>query len=323
MRYKSDISKANRTREAISFPRVILIDNCNACNLHCSMCDHKNMKKYRKVQLMDMRLYRKLIDEIAFENPEARVWEIFFGDPFMCRDMAKRIRYAKNKGLKDVVLNSNGVMMSKKRAQEVIEAGLDSMYVGIDASNEHTYNRIRIGGNFSRVVKNVLQYRDLLERYGSKEQKLFTQFVVSDINEHEVDDFQAFWNENDISVKIRPKVSWAGLVDATNLQDNEQVVRKPCYWLMQTINICANGEVALCSVDVHCRVKCGNTNHNTIKELWQGKLKKYRAMHNEGRFNELPKMCRECSDWQSGYADFALSGSSCGEAEKGLSKVES
>jgi len=304
MRYKSDISKANRTREAISFPRVILIDNYNACNLHCSMCDHKNMKKYRKVQLMDMRLYRKLIDEIALENPEARVWEIFFGDPFMCRDMAKRIKYAKDKGLKDVVLNSNGVMMSKERAQAVIEAGLDSMYVGIDASNEHTYNRIRIGGSFSRAVKNVLQYRDLLETYGSKEQKLFAQFVVSDINEHEVGDFQAFWNKNDISVKIRPKVSWAGLVDATNLQENEQVVRKPCYWLMQTINICANGEVALCSVDVHCRVKCGNTNHYTIKELWQGRLKKYRAMHNEGRFNELPEMCKECSDWQSAYAKF-------------------
>ena len=91
-----------------------------------------------------------------------------------------------------------------------------------------------------------------------------------------------------------------------NLSDNRKVVRKPCYWLMRTINICADGQVALCSVDLHCREKCGNAHVNTIKELWQqGPLKEYRAMHKEHRFDELPGMCRECADWQSGYADFS------------------
>lgn len=317
---KSDISKANRISDAAEFPEVILIDNCNTCNLQCSMCDHKNMKQYRKVQLMEMGLYQRLIDEIAIENSEARVWEIFFGEPFMCRDIDKRIKYAKDKGLKDVVLNSNGVMMTTRRALAVIEAGLDAMYVGIDASNEHTYDRIRIGGNFSKAVENVLQYRDLLNSYGNGEQKLFVQFVVSDINDQEVDDFKAFWKREGVNVKVRPKVSWAGLVEAANLRDNEQVVRKPCYWLMRVINICADGYVALCSVDVHCRVKCGNVNKDTIKEVWQGDLEKYRTLHKEGRFDQLPDMCRECSDWQSAYADFVLSESSGTMTDKEASK---
>jgi radical SAM protein with 4Fe4S-binding SPASM domain len=304
---RSDVSKANRIQEATGFPRVILIDNSNACNLRCSMCDHKNMKEYRKVQVMDFGLYKKLIDEIGVENPNARVWEIFFGEPFMCRDMPKRIRYAKEKGLKDVVLNSNGVLMSREKAQAVIEAGLDAMYVGIDASTEETYEEIRVGGSFKKAVDNVIQYRDLLRDYGNGHQKLFVQFVVSDINEHEVKDFKAFWKEKDVNVKIRPKVSWAGLVEATNLAGNEEVSRKPCYWLMQTINICADGQVALCSVDVHCRVRCGDVNTHTIKEIWQGALKEYRSMHKNGQFNQLPDMCRRCSDWQSGYAEFVLS----------------
>ena len=38
---KSDITKANRTYSGRSiFQKVILIDNCNACNLSCTMCDH-------------------------------------------------------------------------------------------------------------------------------------------------------------------------------------------------------------------------------------------------------------------------------------------
>ena len=306
MTLKSDIDKANRIAEAAEFPAVILIDNCNACNLRCSMCDHKNMRQYRKIQLMDMGLYRRIIDEIAVENPGMRVWNIFFGEPFMCWDMAKRISYAKGKGLKDVVLNSNGVLMTKKKALAVIEAGLDAIYVGIDAATEDTYSKIRVGGHFFKAVDNVLRYKDLLDRYGNANQQLFVQFVVSDINKHEVDDFVAFWKGHNINVKIRPKVSWAGLVEATNLSDNTEVTRKPCYWLMQTANICADGHVALCSVDVHCRVKCGNVKRDTIKKIWQGTLKEFRAMHKEDRFDQLPAMCRMCNDWQSGYADFIL-----------------
>lgn len=154
-------------------------------------------------------------------------------------------------------------------------------------------------------MNNVLAYRDALAAYGRPEQKLFVQFVISDINEDQVEEFTRFWTEAGVAVKIRPKVSWAGLVEATNLQPNQAVQRKPCYWLMRTINICADGRAALCSVDVHCRVPCGDVNTATIKELWQnGPLAEYRRLHLDGRFDELPEMCRNCPDWQSGYADF-------------------
>ncbi len=305
MTYKSNSQKADRTTEAKEFPQVVLIDNTNACNLRCSMCDHKNMKQYRKVQIMDMGLYKKIIDEIAMENPNARVWQIFFGDPFLCKNMAERIKYAKDKGLTDVVLNTNGQLMTRERALPLIEAGLDAIYVGIDAANAETYEQIRVGGKFETAVANVLTYRDLLREFGREGQKLYVQFVVSGINEDQVEAFKEFWKKEGVAVKIRPKVSWGGLVEATNLQANETLERRPCYWLMRTINICVDGRVALCSVDVHCRVPCGNVHEQNLKELWQqGLLKEYRRMHLQGRFDELPEMCRNCADWQSGYAEF-------------------
>lgn len=316
MSYKSNIEKVNRTEESQTFPEVILIDNCNACNLRCSMCDHKSMTRYRKKQTMDIGLYRQIIDEIAIENPSARVWEIFFGEPFLCRDMPERVRYAKGKGLKDVVLNSNGMLMTESRSKALIEAGLDAIYVGIDAASPQTYNQIRIGGNFEKAITNVLRYRDLLAKYGNGKQKLFVQFVVSDINEHEVEAFRNFWSERQVNVKIRPKVSWAGLVEATNIAKNEQVRRKPCYWLMRTINICADGRIALCSVDVHCRVPCGDANRQSLKEIWQGVLRHYRSMHRQEKFEDLPQMCANCGDWQSAYADFVLSDCVIGKDRK-------
>jgi MoaA/NifB/PqqE/SkfB family radical SAM enzyme len=304
MAYKSDTEKADRVTESAGFPAVILIDNTSACNLRCSMCDHVNIKRYRKIEAMKWELYTKIIDEIARESPTSRVWQVFYGDPFLLRDMPQRIRYAKDRGLTDVVLNTNGVLMTAQRSRPLIEAGLDAIYVGIDAATRETYDQIRVGGDFDAVVANVLMYRDLLRQHGRPEQKVFVQYVVSDINEHETGEFRKFWTERGVSVKIRPRVSWAGLIDAPNLQPNEQVRRRPCYWLMQTINICTDGRVAFCSADPHCRVLCGNVSTHSIKELWSGQLRAYRQMHSEGRFDELPEMCQACRDWQSAYAEF-------------------
>jgi len=299
----NELSKITRTTESVGFPDVVLIDNLNACNLRCSMCDHPNIKNYRKIQRMDWGLYTKIIDEIAIENPDARVWMIFFGEPFLCIDMPERIKYAKDKGLKHVLLNTNGVFMTPAKANAVIEAGLDEIHVGIDAFNHSTYDKIRVGGDYLQVVRNVLDYSGLLHELGHNGQKLFVQFVESESNEGEVDDFKQFWSSRGVGVKVRPKVSWGGLIDAENLQDNCQVVRKPCYWLMRTMNICADGLVAFCSCDVHCRVKCGDLNKQSIKEIWNGQSAEYRLMHKEHRFDELPEMCRGCKDWQSTYSD--------------------
>lgn len=305
MSYKSDLEKANRINEAVGFPNVILLDNISACNLSCSMCDHHNIRNYRKVEKMPIELYKKIIDEIAIENPSARIWEIFFGDPFLCNDMPERIAYAKTKGCKDVVLNTNGVLMTEGQAEAYINAGLDAIYVGIDAASEQIYNKIRVGGDFEKAVKNVQNYKSILDRIGTSNQKIFVQFVVSDVNENEVETFKNFWTKEGVNVKIRPKISWAGLIEADNLEKNENVARKPCYWLMQTMNICADGRVALCSVDLHCRVACGNVKENSIKELWQnGDLKRYRKMHLSSEYSQLPDMCKECSDWQSAYSDY-------------------
>lgn len=46
---------------------------------------------------MEFDLYKRIIDEVAVINPGARIWEIFYGDPFLCIDMADRIKYAKEK----------------------------------------------------------------------------------------------------------------------------------------------------------------------------------------------------------------------------------
>jgi radical SAM protein with 4Fe4S-binding SPASM domain len=290
-----------RVQGEMPFPKVVLIDTISYCNLKCVMCPHKDM--HRKNGIMSWDLYKKIIDEIAVNEPDAQIWITYFGEGMILKDLPEKIKYARDKGLSNIILNSNANLINREYSKRLIESGLNGLYVGIDAIKPNTYEQIRVGGNLEKVTDGVIEYKQLLEESGKSDQRVVVQFVEMDINASEVEDFIEFWHtKHGIQCKIRPMVSWAGRVDAANLKNHE--LRIPCYWAMNTINITDTGQVTLCSVDLECRVPMGNVNDNTIKEIWETTLKEFRMNHRRGKWGALPDMCRECDDWQSGYAQY-------------------
>ena len=252
---------------------------------------------------MPNSLFEKIIDEIARVAPATMVFMVFFGEPFLLRDLPERIDYGKRKGLEYIALNSNGVMMDREKSQAVVEVGLDEIHISIDATNPVTYEKIR-GGDFEAAVNNTLAFKEVLDQYGTRDQKMYVQFVESDINASEREDFISFWNERDIPVMIRPRITWAGLVEKRKEQDVSMVQRTPCFWSMQTFVVCSNGEVAYCGSDVHNRGKFGSVMDDSIQSIWKGALAKYRQKQEEGKWEELPDFCRTCSDWNDADVEF-------------------
>lgn len=294
-----------RLAAAETFPKVVLIDTVNYCNLACSMCVHPDMK--RKKGIMPWSLFTKIIDEVAVENKDARVWMVFFGEPFILKShtpsIFDMIRYAKDKGLTDVVTNTNANLMDEDASRKLLASGLDAIYIGVDAFTPETYSKVRVKGDYDTTVKNIQFLLKLKEQMQSEKPQVFVQFVEMDVNTHEKDAFIEFWSAQGATVKIRPKVSWAGLIDAPNLVLGDDD-RWPCYWAMQTMSIIDTGEVVTCAVDLDARFIAGDVNQSSLKEVWNGKLKELRSLHLERRFAELPENCRCCKDWQSARADY-------------------
>jgi radical SAM protein with 4Fe4S-binding SPASM domain len=293
----------NRIPQEMDFPKVILIDTISYCNLRCYMCPHKEMK--RKPGIMSWDLYKKIIDEIAQNQPDAQIWITFFGEGMILKDLPEKIKYAEDKGLHNIILNSNGNLFRTDFSKRLIDSGLQGLYVGIDAFNPETHKKIRIGGDLEKVKNGVLEYQSLLKQYGKKDQKIVVQFVEMDLNAAELDDFVNFWHkEHGIECKIRPMVSWGGKVNAPNILMTTKDARLPCYWALNTINITDQGEVALCSGDLECEQSMGNVVSHTIREIWNTSLKEFRSMQRNGDWANLPERCRGCNDWQSGYAKY-------------------
>lgn len=294
-----------RLEDVGDFPKVVLIDTVSFCNLTCSMCVHHEMK--RKRGIMPWKLYTKIIDEIVKTNKDTRVWDVFFGEALILKKrkptIFDMIAYAKEKGLTDVVINSNANLLDEEAAAGLIKCKLDAIYVGIDAFKPETYAKIRVGGDHEKAVKNIIDLIALKKSLNSSKPKVFVQFVEMDINMGEKEDFINFWNAHGAVAKIRPKVSWAGMIDAPNLVlDNKD--RWSCHWAMQTMSITDTGKVVTCAVDLDAKFVAGDVNKQSLKEIWNGRLKELRQLHISKRFKDLPENCRNCRDWQSARAEY-------------------
>lgn len=249
-----------------------------------------------------MGTIQKIIDEVAEEKPDAQIWMTFFGEGLILKDLPERIRYAKNRGLTRIDLNSNGTLLHHDNAERLILAGLNRLLVGIDAFYPETYAKNRVGGDLEKTVAGVLEYNQLLKKIGAEGQSVCVQFIEMDNNRDEKQQFVDFWSAHGIPVKVRPMVSWGGKVNAPNLEKDLQ--RLPCYWAINTLVVTYTGQVALCATDLECDMPMGDIKEQTLREVWNDKLLKLRNFHREGQWDRLPDMCKNCMDWQSGYADY-------------------
>lgn len=297
--------KQGRLNDSGEFPKSVLIDTISYCDLKCSMCGHKDMK--RKKGIMPFDLFSKIIDEIAGVDKNVQVWMVFFGEALILKrrkpTIFDLISYAKDKGLTNVVINSNGNLLDEEAARRLIESGLDALYLGVDAFTSETYSKVRVGGNYKKVIDNILKLIEIKKEMSIERPQIYVQFVEMDTNKHEKDDFIRFWKNKGVIAKIRPMVSWANLVPAPNQKlDNED--RWPCHWAMQTMSISDSGKVVTCAVDVDARFVAGDVNEQSLKEVWNGRLKELRELHLKKEFDYLPDLCRTCRDWQSARADY-------------------
>ena len=79
-----------------------------------------------------------------------------------------------------MVLNSNANLLDEEASKELIHSGLDEIYIGIDAFEPETYAKIRVGGNYEKVVQNTLRLIELKKRMNSPRPEVYVQFVVMD-----------------------------------------------------------------------------------------------------------------------------------------------
>jgi len=297
-----DLEGVKKTLEEYPFPVDLIIEVTRYCNLKCIMCPYSNLK--RAQGNMEFSTFKKIIDETATENPAARIWLAIMGEPLLRGEkVLEFIKYAKEKGIREICLNTNAVLLSEEIAVKLLESGLDKILISVDAYSKETYDKIRVGGDFVLVRSNVERFINLKREKNNNNMELIVQFIVMDENEHEVEAFKNYWLERGAIVKIRPKLGWGNAIKSSILDSvAQETERFPCAWLTRTVSIHWDGSFSQCDADHEGYYSPGNLNSNTIKQVWEGILAERRGRHWKGDYDFEP--CNTCKDWLAGRSYF-------------------
>ena len=85
-----------------------------------------------------------------------------------------------------VGFSTNGTLLGEEEANALIEAGLDWIAFSIEGATEETYERIRVGASFPKVMENIRGVQELKKKKGLEKPKTMLIFVMLKENFHEL-----------------------------------------------------------------------------------------------------------------------------------------
>ena len=286
----------------LDFPIHLDIELNPSCNLMCPMCvisAETNPKSSRKFW-MSFEKYKALIDE-GVEKGLKSIQLNNINEPLIRKDLPEFIAYARDRGVLDIMLSTNGMALTETVAHRLIDAGVTRISVSLDANTKETYDKIRIGGDFAKVVANCLKFLAVRKEMGLRLPLFKVTFVKSPLNEPELDAFMDYWSEKADLIAIQNLNNpfdgdlWEKARDYFDLKPKAaRNVDKICPHPFQRMTIQADGQALLCCNLRGPELPLGNVFDQGLHAVYQGELaKNYRRLHAEGRYEEI-ETCRKC-----------------------------
>lgn len=188
---------------AVAPPTFLQIEPVGQCNLRCRM----RAIRFRDdgpsdgaLAVMPYETFTRLLDE------SGTVHELHLqglGEPLLHPRFFDLVEYAANKGIK-VTTNSNLTLLRPWLAERCVTSGLAYLRVSIDGATADTYERIRDGGRFRRVVRNLEAVVAARRLRRSRRPAIGLVMVLMRQNLHELPDLVRLahrWSVDDLFVQ--------------------------------------------------------------------------------------------------------------------------
>lgn len=304
------------------YPPYLEIEVTTKCNLRCLMCEHTYWSEPGRD--MNLEEFKEIVDQF----PGLKwIGLTGIGESFLNKDFLKMLRYVKSKNIY-VELYDPFFFINKETARELIEMGIDKLFISLDAATKETYEKIRVGSDFNLVTKNLKDFFELKKEMKAHFPEIAFHFIVNKLNINEIPQYldlvrsvtrgkseevqitrmlHEFKETKDLFTEIP-----AGLIEKANKKAREMdielswsadvpkfkpSVRKCTEWIMPFIFV--TGEVVPCCAsneagqrDFQKATSLGNIFETPFKEIWQGQ--KYKNLRKMLYNNKVPSPCKNC-----------------------------
>ena len=281
------------------FPKYFLIETINMCNARCIMCAI-DFKK-RKNPVMSDALFDKIANDLSqYKDHIEKVALYLDGEPLLDKGLPEKIQKLKKAGIKKINIATNASLLNKEKAIQIIDAGLDEIFIAIDSLKKEVYESIRVGLKFEKVYQNIMDF--ILTRNKLNPNLVIRiQMILQELNINEAGDFKKHWRpllKSNDQVAVQKAHNYASGAKVMKFGDEKMVNNIPCIALWGTFVIHVSGIVPLCCMDTKSEVVLGDLNNQTIAEVWSGNiLNKIRKIHLSGKRNKV-SLCDGCTLWR-------------------------
>jgi len=286
--YRDKYNRASNLEDN-QHPIQLDVELNGGCNMKCPFCLHG----YDKIEntLFDFDEYKKLIDEAI--NLGVRSLKLnYINEPLLRLDLEQFIIYAKNKGMLNIFMSTNGSMLTPKRAISILESGITKMFISIDAITKETYNEQRLSGKYEKVVANILNFIELRNSRGLSFPLIRVNFLKNKINEAEEVAFVEFWQDKADMIAIQNMNDLPDQDSGLILKEESKDYK--CSFPFKQLVVNHKGNILPCCTMYGDKLRLGNVKDMTLKEAWDSpKAKELRKLHKDGNYRENP-ICNRC-----------------------------
>lgn len=278
------------------YPLHVDFEISSICNLKCSFCPHSEKKQDFSKQFMDLGLYRRTIDQIAGKVPSIKL--NLRGESTLHPDFDLFLKYADDKFV-DVRINTNGQYKNKAIALWLTKY-CKQISFSVDAFYGDTYEKIRKGGDFERLIENIDDVIKFAKNY-KKKPEIVLSYVVTEENKDELKYFKRFWKAryNEIKFFVRPAMDRVHDAEVKTLGNKTEAGRKNCYMPNRRLVVASNGDVYPCCIMWHKPfIKLGNVGRIGLLDIWSDiQIKCLREELKHQPF--VRKACKNCESSES------------------------
>lgn len=286
--YRRNWVEYAKSKTVSEYPLLVDAELASICNLKCPMCYTitDDFKKKINVKLMDFGLFKKIIDEIGCKVPALRL--SLRGEPTLHPKFIECIRYAKERGVKEVSFLTNGSKLTPSFFTKIMASGADWITISVDGIDE-TYESVRRPLKFAETLAKIIDMKRIKgERY-SHRPLIKIQSVWPAIGSNPEKYYNTFRDYVDL-IAFNPLIDYLG-------KDTDVVYDEDfsCPQHYQRLVIGADGLAMMCSNDEENLVIVGDANKESVYQIWHGeRLNRVRELHKKmGGFKELDP-CRKC-----------------------------
>ncbi len=279
-----------------SKPITLGIELVNKCNFLCKMCLTPTLKDEPKIVITE-----KNKNNMLKEIKKLKIPAVMFGmgeEPLLYKQFVELVRDIKDAGVMDIFLFTNGLLLTEKICQELVNIPITRIYVSLDAATEETFYKVRGRDQLSKIENNIKQLIEFRNNQNKNLPIVRVSFCITEDNKSEKNMFLSKWKEIVDHVDFQTvhdfsNVNSMSLLSQKELQDDTTKHEGlMCSQPWEKLTVWANGDVSPCCTFHGKNLIVGNINYQTIDELWNGKnINKIREQLRTGNIN---KVCYEC-----------------------------